>query len=139
MDFDAESFIKGTVFEVGSGEPVASISGDWRGVVEVWREDDRRDVLLDMTDWSIPREEKVVAPVAEQLDLESRRLWRFLTRALARYTSELDPDTAKREVEDWARNREVVEDDWQPQFFVVDSKNQENVQFKFSLAERNEV
>ena len=132
MDFEGESFVSGTVFG-GDSLLVGRVEGDWREMVEIVREEGERMLLLDMKDWVKPRVKKVVPPVAKQVDLESRRLWRFLTRALGGFSTEIDADTAKRRVEDWAKNMEKDVDSWQPQFFVIDKQNPDNIQFKLSI------
>ena len=85
---------------------------------------------LDMRGWNSPRCEKIVASVSKQSDQESRRVWRFVTRSLAGYESAIDSDTAKRTVEDSARRRYQEEENWQPNFFLV---NDENVEFKYNI------
>jgi hypothetical protein len=84
---------------------------------------------------SITFMEKIVPSVALQLDFESRRLWRLLTRALAGYMTEMEADTAKRSVEDWARN--MGDDKRKLQFFDVEGDDLENAQFKFRSSRGN--
>ena len=98
-----ESLVHGTVYCTETGEQVATVAGDWRGLVELCKDDEVKEVLLDMRDWSEPKASKIVPSIDLQGDLESRRLWRLLTRSLAGYMSEIDPDSAKSSVEDWAR------------------------------------
>ena len=153
LTFAEESLVHGTVYCTQSGAQVASIGGDWRKLVELCyengckkvnrseeedamkeevrskRENGRKSVLLDMRDWSEPSEVKRVPGIARQGDLESRRLWRLLTRSLAGYTTELDADTAKTSVEKWARSRGTEESSLQ--FFDVDPDNPLEVKFKF--------
>ena len=43
-----------------------------------------------MRNWTKPYMEKIVSSDALQLDLESRRLWRLLTSALAGYMTEME-------------------------------------------------
>ena len=52
-----------------------------------------------------------------------------MTRALAGYMTEMEVDTAKCSVEDWARN--MGDDKRHLQFFDIMGDNFENVQFKF--------
>ena len=80
-------------------------------------------------DWSEPSELKRVSGIAGQGDLESRLLWRLLTRSLAGYTTELDADTAKTSVEKWARSRGTEESSLQ--FFQVHPDNPLKVKFRF--------
>merc|ERR1719369_615243 len=133
LGFSGEKCVSGSVIDGESDEVVATISGDWRGVVEICREGSEGEILLDMSGWNSPRCEKIVAPVSEQGDLESRRVWRFVTRSLAGYESSMDGDTYKRKVEDFARRRYEKEQNWQPSFFEV---NDENVVFKYTLVSR---
>ena len=91
--------------------------------------DGSKTVLLDMRSWDEPETAKLVANIATQGELESRRLWRLLTRSLAGYMSEIEADTAKRSVEDWARQRGP--DERTLQYFEVDPDNPLNVRFKF--------
>ena len=92
-------------------------------------EDGRDVVLLDMRNWSEPSEPKRVLGIARQGELESRRLWRLLSRSLAGYMTEMDADTAKTSVEEWARRRGAEES--RLQFFQVDPDNPVRAKFKF--------
>ena len=77
--------------------------------------------MQDMSIWTKSSMEKIVSSVALQLDLESRRLWCLLTRALAGYMTEMEVDTA----------RNMGDDKRHLQFFDITGDNFENVQFKF--------
>jgi hypothetical protein len=123
------------VFGTKTGEQVATVGGDWRGLVEIFKEDGTKEMMLDMRNWTKPSMEKNVPTVALQLDLESRRLWRLLTRALAGYMTEMEADTAKSSVEDWARS--MGDDKRKLQFFDVEGDDLENVQFNFRSSRVN--
>ena len=129
LTFEEESSVSGVVFGTKTGEQVATVGGDWRGLVEIFEDDGTKEMMLDMRNWIKPSMEKIVPSVALQLDLESRRLWRLLTRALAGRT-EMEADTAKQSVEDWARS--IGDDKRKLQFFDVVGNNLENVHFKFN-------
>jgi len=131
LTFEEESLVRGNVFGTESSERVATVVGDWRGLVEMIKVDGTREDLLQMKDWRGPKADKVVPSVAVQIDLESRRLWRLLTRALAGKMTEIEADTAKRSVEDWARNTSHTRNKGTLQFFDVDLDNLENVKFKY--------
>ena len=67
--------------------------------------------------------------------MDSMRLWRLLTRALAGFMTEMEADTAKHSVEDWARN--MGDDKKKLQFFDVEGDDLENVKFKFRCSRAN--
>ena len=148
LTFVDESLVHGEVYDTESGVQVATIGGDWRGLVKLSYEDSRKEeedgmkgnersesedgrdvVLLDMRNWSEPSEPKKVLGIARQGELESRRLWRLLSRSLAGYMTEMDADTAKTSVEEWARRRGAEESSLQ--FFQVDPDNPLRAKFKF--------
>ena len=171
LTFVEESLVHGIVYDTESGEQVATVGGNWRRLVELYKDDvsmekegfkteigskqkveskgnaeikkvvkrgdgdddnsvdGSKTVLLDMRSWDEPETAKLVANIATQGELESRRLWRLLTRSLAGYMSEIEADTAKRSVEDWARQRGP--DERTLQYFEVDPDNPLNVRFKF--------
>ena len=58
-----------------------------------------------------------------------------MTRALAGYMTEMEVDTAKCSVEDWARN--MGDDQKKLQFFDVEGDDLENVKFKFRCSRAN--
>ena len=148
LTFVDESLVHGEVYDTESGVQVATIGGDWRGLVKLSYEDSRKEeedgmkgnersesedgrdvVLLDMRNWSEPSEPKKVLGIVRQGELESRRLWRLLSRSLAGYMTEMDADTAKTSVEEWARRRGAEESSLQ--FFQVDPDNPLRAKFKF--------
>ena len=161
LTFVDESLVHGDVYDTESGVQVATIGGDWRKLVEICyedggkekiefkdedgilkdekckREDGRKAVLLDMSNWTEPSDQKRVPDIASQGELESRRLWRFLSRSLAGHMPEMDADTAKTSVEEWARRRRTEE--CSLQFFQVDPENHLSVEFMFRPEEERKV
>ena len=126
--FHGEENVTGSVFNADH-HLLATLHGSWRGLVLIkWRGEKSRK-LLDMRNWSKPSRAKIVAKVEEQEDLESRRLWRRLSRSLAGKGG--DPDTVKGQIEDQAKEKRNNEDgEHTPRFFTIED---DRVQFKYAL------
>ena len=61
-----ESLVSGAVYGTESGEQVATVEGDWRGLVEIFMEDETKEMMLDIRNWTKPSMEKIVPSVALQ-------------------------------------------------------------------------
>jgi hypothetical protein len=122
LEFSGLDTVTGRI--VGREEvPLGQLGGSWRGLVQVWEAGGEKRVLLDMSGWKGPEVQALVAPVAMQEDMESRRQWRRLTRSPG------EADVEKRKVEEEARGKE--EEEYVPRFFTVDESN--GVFFKHAL------
>lgn len=106
LNFTGTSAVSGNIYS--GQEEVGELTGNWRGLVVLSRPGRSEEVVLDMRGWSQPGQPKQVAPVADQMDEESRRLWRGVTRALAGYSYPISGDRAKFVVETAGRQRTEV-------------------------------
>lgn len=99
-----------------------TIDGDWNGTMFI--KGTKKEVLI--ATQSTPTIRKLVRPLADQTDNESRRLWREVTYFLR--TKQIDRATsAKQKIEHYQRemvkHRKETNTKWQPQYFVEDGEN----------------
>lgn len=73
--------INGEIFAPNEKKPFITISGEWSGLMEAkWTDSKKTELFIDVN--SIPIHKKIVKPVMEQADNESRKIWKDVTLGL---------------------------------------------------------
>ncbi|XP_075216098.1 oxysterol-binding protein-related protein 9 isoform X2 [Lycorma delicatula] len=72
--------ITADVFGPGEKKPFLCIAGEWNGVMDARWSDGRTEQFIDVD--KLPIMKKIVRPIEEQKDNESRRLWKEVTAGL---------------------------------------------------------
>ncbi|KAK0096804.1 hypothetical protein PV326_004354 [Microctonus aethiopoides] len=106
------------ITQPGEKKPFLTISGEWSGVMEAKYSDGRTELFADVAD--IPVDKKLVKPVSEQDENESRKVWREVTVGLK--INDMDKATAakcliEQKQRDEARLRKESNDTWETKFF----------------------
>lgn len=97
--------ISGEVYQPGDKKSFLSITGEWNGSMHAKWADGRSEVFLNVNE--IPIVKKVVRPICDQSEMESRRLWKEVTAGLR--LNDIDKATnAKTELEQ--RQREEAKE-----------------------------
>ncbi|XP_033221784.1 oxysterol-binding protein-related protein 9 isoform X1 [Belonocnema kinseyi] len=99
-------------------KPFLVINGEWNGVMEAKWADGRTEIFADVRDLKI--EKKLVKPMCEQEDCESRKVWREVTMGLR--INDMDKATAakysiEQKQRDEARIRKEANIAWQTKLF----------------------
>ncbi|GLH05732.1 Oxysterol-binding protein [Gryllus bimaculatus] len=116
--------ISAEVFQPNDKKPFLTVHGEWNGAMEAKWPDGRTETFVDVK--KIPIVKKVVRPIAEQAENESRRLWMEVTAGLS--LNDIDRATkAKFSLEqkqrDEARDRKERELRWNAQVFQEAGEN----------------
>lgn len=121
--------IKAEIYRPGVKTPFATIKGQWNGQMFIKMcNSSEETIFLDVH--QIPVVKKLVAPISQQADFESRKLWRHVTAALKQKNVHL-ATKAKHFLEQ--RQRQEAKDraekslQWRPAHFTLDKPpNNEN-------------
>ncbi|XP_063980875.1 oxysterol-binding protein-related protein 9 isoform X2 [Diachasmimorpha longicaudata] len=102
----------------GEKKPFLCINGEWSGSLEAKWSDGRTELFADVT--KIPVDKKLVKPVSEQEEYESRKVWREVTVGLK--INDMDRATAakcliEQKQRDEARIRKENNASWETKFF----------------------
>lgn len=126
LDFKTKGFFSGSYNAIAGkikadGKDVGDISGLWSEQMELKRSKGSKDVLFDAR--GAKPSPKLVAPLAEQGEYESRRLWSKVTDAIktkdmkAATDNKVDIEEAQRER---AAKREESAEKWAPRYFRLE-------------------
>ncbi len=114
LKFDEDFKVSGAIFKLDKEDPVAVFEGKWNGPVKISKGEQKGELLIDLG--SLPTMVKNCAKVKNQDWLESRRLWRRVTRAL----SERDSKVCQSEKENVEERHRLIK--IEPSFFAQDSE-----------------
>lgn len=78
--------ITGTISHLAQNKPFCKLSGEWNNVMYVEFEGEKKEAFVDTH--SLPVIKKQCAPISQQGQWESRRLWRHVTKGL--YDNDVD-------------------------------------------------
>lgn len=137
IDFKTKGFIggtydaiEGTITNSKTGEVLCYISGKWNDIMEIkYAESGKKEVLYDTND-TVPVKPKV-RPIEEQLDYESRKLWKPTVDALSKRDHELATDEKfKVENEQRYEAKKRLEDgiEFHPKLFRPVSEKEQHIQ-----------
>ncbi|XP_074104277.1 oxysterol-binding protein-related protein 9 isoform X3 [Cotesia typhae] len=106
------------VTQPGEKKPFLVINGDWSGIMEAKYSDGQTELFADVT--TIPVVKKMVKPISEQNDNESRKVWREVTVGLK--INDMDKATAakcyiEQKQRDEAKLRKESNLLWETKFF----------------------
>ncbi|XP_043282619.1 oxysterol-binding protein-related protein 9 [Venturia canescens] len=106
------------VTQPGEKKPFLTINGEWSGQMEAKWADGRTELFADVRELSTER--KLVIPVCEQEEFESRKVWRDVTVGLK--INDMDKATAakcsiEQKQRDEARIRKEANIAWETKFF----------------------
>ncbi|KAK0168763.1 hypothetical protein PV327_002533 [Microctonus hyperodae] len=106
------------ITQPGEKKPFLTINGEWSGIMEAKYSDGRTELFADVAE--IPVDKKLVKPVSEQDENESRKVWREVTVGLK--INDMDKATAakcliEQKQRDEARLRKESNDTWETKFF----------------------
>ncbi|XP_046661872.1 oxysterol-binding protein-related protein 9 isoform X2 [Homalodisca vitripennis] len=112
--------ITADVFGPQEKKPFLSITGEWNGVMEAKWSDGRTEQFINVDNLTITK--KIVRPVEQQKDNESRRLWKEVTAGL-RLNNVSHATNAKCEIEQRqrieAQRRKDANVSWQTKLFQL--------------------
>ncbi|XP_014296046.1 oxysterol-binding protein-related protein 9 isoform X2 [Microplitis demolitor] len=106
------------ITQPGEKKPFLTINGEWSGILEAKYSDGQTDMFADVT--HIPVVKKLVKPICEQDDNESRKVWRDVTVGLK--INDMDKATAakcfiEQKQRDEARIRKESNLLWETKYF----------------------
>ncbi|XP_034949076.1 oxysterol-binding protein-related protein 9 isoform X2 [Chelonus insularis] len=106
------------VTQPGEKKPFLVINGEWSGVMEAKYSDGQTEIFANVTE--IPVDKKIVKPISEQEDNESRKVWREVTVGLK--INDMDKATAakcliEQKQREEARIRKEANLTWETKFF----------------------
>lgn len=112
--------ITADVFAPDEKKPFLSINGEWNGLMEAkWSDREVTEEFINVNNLTIIK--KIVKPIAEQMENESRKLWKEVTAGLK--FNKIDKATnAKQALEqrqrDEARERKEMNIEWETRMFA---------------------
>ncbi|XP_078048132.1 oxysterol-binding protein-related protein 9 isoform X3 [Augochlora pura] len=106
------------ITQPGDKKPFLSINGEWSGAMEAKWADGRTEIFADVRE--LQTQKKLVIPVCEQEEHESRKVWRDVTVGLR--INDMEKATAakctiEQRQRDEARNRKENNMNWQTKLF----------------------
>ncbi|XP_033341941.1 oxysterol-binding protein-related protein 9 isoform X2 [Megalopta genalis] len=106
------------ITQPGDKKPFLSINGEWSGAMEAKWADGRTEIFADVRE--LQTQKKLVIPVCEQEEHESRKVWRDVTVGLR--INDMEKATAakctiEQRQRDEARNRKENNINWQTKLF----------------------